>query len=54
MEDLEIRGQVGDYLDYNIINICQNTEKSPGDFRRVAAIQTPLKNSQMSKMMINS
>ena len=30
----------GDYL---IIKISQNTEKSPGNFRKLAVIQTPLK-----------
>ena len=53
MEDLEIR----DHPDYSIIKICQNTEKSPGDLRRPAVPQTPVrkidvKNPQRSKIII--
>ena len=36
LEDLEIREQSGDHSDYNIIKIGQNTQKSPGDLRRLA------------------
>ena len=32
----------GDYPDYG-----QNTEKSPGDLRRLAIIQTPIENYQL-------
>ena len=42
--DLELGGQVGDYLDYSIIKIDQNTEKTPCDLRRLAVTQTPVKN----------
>ena len=35
-----LRNQSRDHLDYNIINIGQNTEKSPGDLRRLAVTQT--------------
>ena len=38
LEDLEIRGRAE--------TIHQNTEKSPGDLRRLAVTQTPVKNSQ--------
>ena len=38
-EDLEF----GDHPNYSIIENCQNTEKSPGDLRRLAVTQTPLK-----------
>ena len=31
-----------DHLFYSIIKISQNTEKSPGDFRRLAVTQTPV------------
>ena len=34
----------GDHLSYYIIVNGQNTEKSPGDLRRLAIIQTPVKN----------
>ena len=32
---------------YSIIKIGQNTEKSPGDLRRLAVNQTPLRNHQL-------
>ena len=35
-----------DHLDYSIVEIGQNTEKSPGDLRRLAVTQTPAKNNQ--------
>ena len=37
----------GDHPDYSIIKIGQNTEKSPGNLRRLAVPQTPLKNNQL-------
>ena len=33
----------GDHPNYCIIEIGQNTEKSPGDLRRLAVAQTPVK-----------
>ena len=36
-----------DYPDYNIITIGQNTEKSPGDLRRLAVTKTPVKDHQL-------
>ena len=33
----------GDHLKYCIIEISQNTEKSPGDLRRLAVTQSPVK-----------
>ena len=33
----------GDYLNYSIIEIGQNTEKSSGDLRRLAVTQTPVR-----------
>ena len=36
----------GDHPNYNIIENGQNTEKSPGDLRRLAVTQTPVKNHQ--------
>ena len=38
----------GDYPDYSIIKIGQNTEKNPGDLRRLAATQTPVKDHQLA------
>ena len=39
-----------DHPNYDIIVNGQNTEKSPGDLRRLAVIQTPLKNHQLKLM----
>ena len=33
----------GDYPNNSIIKIDQNTEKSPGDLKRLAVTQTPVK-----------
>ena len=38
-------GAGGDCPNYSIIKIDQNTEKSPDDLRRLAVIQTPVKDS---------
>ena len=38
----------GDHLNYSIIKIGQNTEKSPGDLRRFAVTQTPVENHQLT------
>ena len=40
LENLRIRGWV--QTNYSIIEIGQNTEKSPGDLRRLAVTQTPV------------
>ena len=37
-----------DYPDNSIIKIGQNTEKSPGDLRRLAVTQTPTRNHQLT------
>ena len=37
----------GDHLNYSIIKINQNTEKSPADLRRLTIIQTPEKKHQL-------
>ena len=37
-EELEIRG-----IPYNIQKICLNTKKKPGELRRLAVTQTPVK-----------
>ena len=36
----------GDHPNYSIIKIGQNTEKSPGDLRRLAVTQSPVRNHQ--------
>ena len=46
-ERLRNQRTIRDHPDYNIINIGQNTEKSPGDLRRLAVSQTPMKNLQL-------
>ena len=40
----------GDHPNYYIIGNGQNTEKSPGDPRRLAVTQTPVKNHRLSLM----
>ena len=37
----------GDYTNNRIIEIGQNTEKSPGNLRRLAVTQTPARNQQL-------
>ncbi len=39
-----------DPLNYCIIEISQNTEKSPGDLRRLFVTQTPVKDHQLTLM----
>ena len=38
------------YHNYRISKIVQNTEKSPGDLRRLAVTQTPVKDHQLTLM----
>ena len=40
----------GDHPNYNIIENGQNTEKSPGDLRRLAITHTLVKNLQLKVM----
>ena len=40
----------GDHPNDSIIESGQNIEKSPGDLRRVAVTQTPVKNHQVTMM----
>ena len=40
----------GDHPNYNIIENGQNTEKSFGELRGLAVIQTPVKNHQLKLM----
>ena len=37
-----------DHPNYGIVKIGQNTEKSPGDLRRLAVIQTPMTDHQLT------
>ena len=39
-----------DHPNISIIETVQNTEKSPGDLRRLAVTQTPLKDYQLTLM----
>ena len=41
-------GRDGDCPKYSIIEIGQNTGKSPGDKRRLAVTQTPVENHQLT------
>ena len=47
LEDLEVGG---DHPNDSIIENGQNTEKSPGDLRRLAVTQTPVKNHHLTLM----
>ena len=40
----------GDHLNYSIIENGRNTEKSPGDLRKLAITQTPVKEYQLMLM----
>ena len=40
----------GDHPNYCIIEIAQNTEKSPRDLKRLAVTQTPVKDHQLMLM----
>ena len=40
----------GDHPNYTIVENGQNTEKSPGDLRRLAVTQTPVKDHQLMLM----
>ena len=51
LEDLEIKWTSGDPPNYGIIEIGQNTEKSPVDFRRLAVTQTPVENYQLTLVL---
>ena len=49
LDDLEIRGRVETIQ--SILEIGQNTKKSPGYLRRLLVTQIPVKNSQKSKII---
>ena len=38
----------GDHLNYNIIEIGQNTERSPGDLKKFALTQNSVKDHQLT------
>ena len=40
----------GDHPNYNIIENGQNTERSPGDLRRLAVTETPGEDHQLTLM----
>ena len=40
----------GEHPNYSTIEIGQNTEKSPGELRRLAITQTPVGNHQLTHM----
>ena len=46
-EEFVNKGTSGYYPNYSIVEIDQNTEKSPGDSRRLAVTQTPIKKNQL-------
>ena len=46
LKGLESWRTSGNHPNYRIIENGQNTEKSPGDLRRFAATQTPMKDHQ--------
>ena len=50
LENLGVRGwrTSGDHSNYSISENGQNTEKSPGDLRRLAVTQTPVKNHRLT------
>ena len=50
LEDLVCWRTSGDYPNYSIVENVQNTEKSPGDLRRLAVTQTPVKDHQLTLM----
>ena len=41
----------GNHSNYYICETGQNTEKSPGDLRRLAVTQTPVKDHQLLLML---
>ena len=48
--ELENKTTWGDYPNYYIIENWETTEKSPGDLRRLAVTQSPVKDDQLTKM----
>ena len=46
--ELENKRMRGDHPNYTIVEIDQNTKKSPRDLRRLAVNQTPVENHQFT------
>ena len=44
-EELGNKRTSGNHANYSMVEIGQNTEKSPGDLRRLAVTETPVKNN---------
>ena len=51
LQDLEIRGRFETFQNYSIIKIRQNTGKSPGELRRLAATHTLVINHRPTLML---
>ena len=49
LEDLDV-GDRGETIQTTALLNRQNTEKSPGDLRRLAVTQSPVKNDQLTLM----
>ena len=47
LEGLGDKRMSGVHPNYSIIKVNQNTEKSPGDLRRLAVTQTPVKDAEV-------
>ena len=50
VQGLENNRTAGDCPNNRIVEIGLNTKKSPGDLRRLAVTQTPVKNHQLTLM----
>ena len=50
LEDLEVSGRVETIQNDSIAENGKNPETSPGDWRRLAVTQTPVKNHQLTPM----
>ena len=50
LEDLEVGGRVETIQNDSIIENGQNTKKRPGDLKRLAVTQTPVKNHRLTLM----
>ncbi len=50
LENLEVKLMSGDHPNNSIVENGQNTEKSHGEWRRLAVTQTPVKNHQLKLM----
>ena len=50
LDELEVGRTGGDHQNDNIIENGQNTKKSPGDLRRLAVTQIPMKDHQLTLM----